>query len=330
MMIFRLSLVVSCLFFTLSGFAQKSAALHSQHQGNPVGINGSSQIFTADTLNFSVFEASTPSLYASPNSGYASGNNEYGDRAKAQAFVLDSSTVLVETLLWFGEKKISSGDPNSKVIVRLIRMDGTGTTTFGETQFGPGSTIDSADLLISNADTAQIMSVAFTPDLRLYDDFMISVDFSELAAGDTLALYSTLDGDALPQRSWEQWSDSTWHTMQQAWDLEIDFAMWPVVDWTTSGIDSPTFFQGLKLSQNTPNPSSGLTAIQYELAQFSDQVNFQIFDVNGKLVYQVSDRNKNAGQHSLNIDISHLSNGAYYYSINTNTGRLTKKMVLSK
>lgn len=308
--------------------AQKGFILESQYSGEPKSSNA--QALTEDTLNYEVFAGSTPSVYASPNSGYAGGNNEYGDLRKAQAFVLDSSGVLVDILLWFGAKNDGSGNPNSKLTVSINQMDGPGMTTFGHTDFGPGSIIESHDLPVSDVDTSQIISVAFTSGLIVYDDFAIMVDFSQLAAGDTIGLYSSADGDALPQRSWEQWSDSTWHTMQKAWDLEIDFAMWPVLDWSTSSINSPNFFEGIKLSQNTPNPTSGLTTIQYELAQYNAQVNFEVYSQIGQLVYSIGLQNQPSGIHTLDIDLGQLTSGTYYYSIKTDSGRLTKKLVITK
>lgn len=322
------TLAFVCLF-SISSIAQKSYIKGKQYSGSPTMLGGPKALAT-DTLGYDNFLESTATIYDSPGSGFASGNNQYGDKVKAQVFVIDSSFVLQEVLLWFGAKDANSGDGNSKVKVKLHNRDGLGAASGGEVDNAPGSGIDSADVLVSDIDVAEFASVDFNNRI-LFGDFAVSVDFSTLSSGDTLGLYTTEDEYAgTTEQSWEKWSDDTWHTMLVAWDLDIDFAIWPVIDASTSGINDSRFFEGIKMSQNTPNPASGETTIEFGLEKYTQKLHLEVYDVSGKKVQDIKHQDLGPGEHKATINTHELSAGTYYYSIKTDTGRITKKMMVVK
>jgi len=317
------------LGLSASSFAQKTSRLSPEHPQKPVAQQIKQS--AGDTLGFTHFFDGTTSLYYVPGGGYVAGNNLYGDKGKAQVFKLDSSLILQEVLLWFGAKEANSGNSNSKAKIYLRNFDSTGVAAGAVQATAPGTLIDSAEILVSQIDTSQFLAVSFTPGRIIYDDFAIEVDFSTLDAGDTLSLYTNSDGEAgVTQLAWELWNNDSWHSMLQAWNLDIDFAMWPVVDQSTSGIESTRFFQGIKLSQSAPNPSAGMTTIEYELQYFNKSVKLEIYDASGRKVYSANAGEQGVGRHQFTLDNRVFSSGAYYYSLKTDDGRLTKKMVISK
>lgn len=325
-----ISLWACMCLFTVSSFAQKSFQLGHQHVGKPHGFKSAAAPPT-DTLGFDDFFESTATIYDAPGSGYASGNNPYGDKAKAQVFALDSSLILQEVLLWFGAKDANSGDVNSKLKVKIHHRNGNGTASGGDVDDAPGEGIDSVEVLVSAIDVAQFTSVVFSNNPIIFDDFAVSVHFSTLAAGDTLGLYTTADGGAATSElSWELWADNTWHTIYDAWDLDVDLAIWPVIDASSSSVADNTFFEGLKMSQNMPNPALEVTTVQFELESHTNYLNFEVFNAAGKKVYAESQSELNAGLHNISFDVSDFASGAYYYSIQTSTGRITKKMLVGK
>ncbi len=327
----KLSIYLSALvcLFSIQAFAQKNYTKGKQRNDRPISL-GQPKALATDTLGFDDFFESVATVYESPGSGYSSGNNQYGDKVKAQVFVIDSSFVLKEVLLWFGAKDANSGDSNSKLKVKLHNRDGIGTASGGDVDNAPGSRIDSAEVLVSDIDIAEFTTVLFN-DLILYGDFAVSVDFSQLSSGDTLGLYTTADGDAsVSERSWEKWMDDTWHTMYVAWDLNVDFAIWPVIDASTSGIEEEAFFEGIRMYQSTPNPASSEVVIQFELQEYTEKLSLEIYDVGGRRIKEVRQNDINAGQHKMTVDVMELSSGSYYYSIKTATGRITKKMLVVK
>jgi hypothetical protein len=83
----------------------------------------------------------------------------------------------------------------------------------------------------------------------------------------------------------------------------------------------------LKVSQNRPNPFALSTVIEFDLTKDSPVV-IKIYDVNGKVVYNHSGQ-FNAGKNEIAIKSTDLkASGIYMYSVETQSEKVMKKMVL--
>jgi len=111
------------------------------------------------------------------------------------------------------------------------------------------------------------------------------------------------------------------------WGMNLDFGIFMIVDQSSANINDNYFVDGIKLSQNQPNPASGSTLIQYEI-ETAGLVTFEMYDLNGKKVLTINDGKQSAGCHSLIVPIENLHNGNYYYSVKSDKHRLTKKMTI--
>ncbi|MFZ4413469.1 MAG: T9SS type A sorting domain-containing protein [Bacteroidales bacterium] len=89
-------------------------------------------------------------------------------------------------------------------------------------------------------------------------------------------------------------------------------------------IDGSNFWLG----QNTPNPTTGLTNIEYNLP-LAGEVKFDIVNLYGQKVY-TSDEKVEAGTHRIDLNVNDLAAGVYYYTIEFKGKRLVKKMVVNK
>ena len=98
-----------------------------------------------------------------------------------------------------------------------------------------------------------------------------------------------------------------------------------------SNIQSPKFatISSASLEQNTPNPFSRATTINYTLPQQFSSAKIIITDKSGNTIKSINV--SGAGKGSLNVDASTLSSGAYQYTLYVD-GKLisTKQMVLTK
>ena len=88
------------------------------------------------------------------------------------------------------------------------------------------------------------------------------------------------------------------------------------------------------LEQNFPNPFNPSTVIKFSLPVDS-KVTIDLYNTLGEKVDQLANKEFSTGNHQVNFDASHLSNGIYYYTLNAqgNNGKSfvsTKKMVLMK
>ena len=80
------------------------------------------------------------------------------------------------------------------------------------------------------------------------------------------------------------------------------------------------------VGQNTPNPASGVTRIEYSLSQPSP-VQFKVTNLLGEVVHeeQLSGRR---GANTVRFDASELNAGIYLYSVASGQAKTTKRMIV--
>lgn len=83
----------------------------------------------------------------------------------------------------------------------------------------------------------------------------------------------------------------------------------------------------MKVSQNYPNPASGSTLINFELAKASD-VQLEIFNATGQQVAAQKFNSMQPGIHAREINISGLTAGVYFYTLTAGNDRITQKMIV--
>ena len=95
-------------------------------------------------------------------------------------------------------------------------------------------------------------------------------------------------------------------------------------------IDQKTLiFQTLNLSQNFPNPFSGNTTIEYSIKQ-KERIRISLFDMYGREIKVLLDEVKSSGNYLLNIDLTELKSGVYFYCLKADAGMISRKLILSR
>ncbi len=84
----------------------------------------------------------------------------------------------------------------------------------------------------------------------------------------------------------------------------------------------------LEIAQNSPNPFSQLTKINYSLTKNST-VKFKVMNILGEIVYNNEYRGKQ-GENDIVFDGSKYKQGMYFYIIESNGMTLTKRMIIEK
>ena len=183
----------------------------------PQGSGGS-----CDTLS-NIGVNDTLALYTNTGGGYVCGHNSFGDLSKTDSFYTSTPGATVDGVIYlFGVAKYSSA--SSKILAR-VWSDNNGK---------PGSVLASENVLIS--DIAQDVTnqsttyVQFTNPVSVNGPFYVGISLI-YANGDTVALFSNLDGNTVPTTAWEQFSDATWHSFDEqfSWGLNISQAIFPIV-----------------------------------------------------------------------------------------------------
>ncbi|NTW32335.1 MAG: T9SS type A sorting domain-containing protein [Bacteroidetes bacterium] len=106
------------------------------------------------------------------------------------------------------------------------------------------------------------------------------------------------------------------------------YEAWIIAESSYGIVGSDTYLNGIQLSQNYPNPSvNGTTTINYALNKSFNNISIEIMDVNGKIINVINEGSKSIGTYSTQIS-NHLASGVYFYSLNADGYRFTKKMVI--
>lgn len=90
----------------------------------------------------------------------------------------------------------------------------------------------------------------------------------------------------------------------------------------------------IRLSQNYPNPFNPSTSIEYTIPAFetgqSTRVNLSVYDMLGRLVETLVNKDQSAGNYKVKFDASSLSSGVYLYQLKAGGTIQSKKMILMK
>ena len=214
-------------------------------------------------------------------------------------------------IVWFAVKDEMSAQPEqSNIWLKLRRYDITTQATIPFIR-GPKETIDSAAFPITDLNAGLLPETGynylpFNSPVLVTSPYGISVSFTEgMQAEDTLAIMHSADDSVLAVgQSWEIWNGN-WRRMVDSWGLNVDFAVFPVIDTTLNSISSLP-----RIDFNIyPNPADNQISIS--LDQPTDVVQVEIIGINGQVV-QIS---QIQGIKNESIDISQLSNGFYLMKI---------------
>ncbi len=103
---------------------------------------------------------------------------------------------------------------------------------------------------------------------------------------------------------------------------------------TVTGVDDVPVARGTRLEQNAPNPFNPVTRINFSI-EHGGRTTLRIFDVAGRLVSTLVDRDLPAGPQSvtwrgMDAQGRQIATGVYFYELRTGGQAMTRSMVLLK
>jgi hypothetical protein len=84
---------------------------------------------------------------------------------------------------------------------------------------------------------------------------------------------------------------------------------------------------GLSLAQNVPNPAVDFTTVNYSIAN-NESVNVIVRDITGRVVMNINEGVKPAGNHSIRLNVENLGAGIYTYTVVAGSSVMTKEMMV--
>ena len=165
-----------------------------------------------------------------------------------------------------------------------------------------------------------------------YTNYELSKDSSYFVAiqafggTDTVLLAANSD---IPQPDYSMFiydTDNTWYYYSQG--VLPAMIRLNTCDFCPPGI-AESEKNNAKLYQNVPNPAVNSTRISYELTK-SGKVTIDICDLTGRKVLSYNEGNQSTGVHSIDVNLTNLCSGTYFYTLNTDDFTKTKKMIVRK
>jgi hypothetical protein len=286
-------------------------------------VKANSSIFFSenDTLNKLNFDSLSYYVYSSPGGGFASGNNVYLDRAKAQEFRAGNLCNIYGVLLYFGKKQFSSLSDSSYVGINFYHLNGIGRNTISASAVCPGNIFYKDSIKVADIDTINGNVLSYNNPIYTDSNFAIGIDFDQLNLADTIALYTNKDGDAgSRENSWEQDAAGNWFTLKYNWPLNVDYAVFPIVNTTVGMQVIKPSLQSLILS---PNPTSvGEVNINISKSLVNT---IHVYNSNLQLItskFEVKD------DLNLTLQLEKLSKGIYFIEVKTQNNIFIEKLIV--
>ena len=255
---------------------------------------------TCDTLGFNVND--TLKLYLAQAGGYVSGNNYYGDLAKANFYnSFDNQKKITSVILWFG---VAVGNNNTNIPVCVWKNDGSNGA--------PGTIISCVNTTIgtikNDVQSQSPTVVSFSTPVTVSTPFYVGIKLPT-TTGDTVALYAV---DVQLNMAWEQWSDQVWYPYdhQDSWGISQKLAIYPIMC-------LPTFAENYAANNLIfVNPNPVISDFEIYAPKFnSSKVTIQITDLYGKLILN---EEKTIENNKLHINIEYFKQGLYILKLKTN------------
>jgi hypothetical protein len=295
------------------------------------------------------FEAGQAANMGYLGGGWVFGVNDAGSKECAQGFRIDMGGLtqygIEEVLLWVaGVRKQSIN--GSDLQIKICAIDDSSHYGTSTTQYDiscPGTVLKTINFPWNNeldtltSDWTYVLPAKLDEPLFVKNDYAVVLNFDDYySKDDTIGFIVSAPGGASNfngiEYTWWKYASTTdfWTLASDVFaNMDRAIAVWPVVDRDFVGINENTFVDGVMLGQNTPNPANGSCQIQYKIKN-AGNVKIEFYNSNGSLVKCINEGNKAAGLYSVTIDLSNLASGNYYYSLNSDNHRMTRKMVITK
>lgn len=314
------------LFVGLSTVAMQANAgtpknIRNTQATRPASFNSFSQqvrgVLSCDSL-MNIGASDTLVLYTD-SIGYVTGQNSYGDLGKAERFTNLNHV---------------NGTVNGVLIFMAVASAANSTDTFSvnvwdESGGMPGAIIGNTNYSYQGAvdDIAAqtITAITFPNPPVVSDYFYAGVQF-DYAAGDTLSIYSNIDGNTSPSTAWELWSDGTsWYPFDDidSWGLSISLAIIPIVCDGVAGVPNVAYDKNVAIY-----PTLAQNQLNVLISNSTSDATVDITDLSGRLV--LSKKLNTMTDHIHQLDLSSVSAGTYMVNATYGTYHSTNKIIVQK
>lgn len=282
--------------------------------------------------------------------GYVSGNNSYGDAAKAEYFnasALNGRQVTGAVILFYrnssknlGTKAGANGNSNGTITVQMLNKTtngSPGTTVLATQNVTLQSIVQTTP--VSNVQyvgnpsigyTTPIIypyKVTFSSPVNITGDFFINVVLPT-TSGDTAVIFqNTIDNTNGYNTAWEKSGGNQWYPFDDAnnsWGISASLAILPTTCPLSTGFNSTSTVASNNIIIY-PNPNNGHFKILTTLGEQTTEVT--ITDLVGRVI---TSHKEKTGNNYMQFDLSNQPNGIYFVTVQSGTEKVTHRINLIK
>ncbi len=272
-----------------------------------------------DTLAYPLIGDYALYIISDNGAGYVSGNNSYGDLAKASYFgAIEPQSTLIGCIFDFAiaKRSLASDQP---IKFKVWESNGINNS--------PGTLITQQEVSLSQiADEVSFgwpSMVFFDEPPSISNPFFAGVELPQ-NPGDTLALYTNLDGDVVAGNGWEQHDNGNWYpysNSQFSWSIEIDHAIFPLMCQAT-GIQNHLFDNQVLVYPIPANDRINVALMEPAYYEAS----ISVLDLTGRICFSQPDKFRSA----TTFNVSHLKSGIYILKIEMGSKVFYRKIMIER
>lgn len=252
----------------------------------------------------------TLTIYSTNDGLFLSGNNEYGDLAKAEYFELPEE----QNVITGGNFYFAVADGENSSVTFVVWNDDNGE---------PGIQLASITKPINEIEqdvaSHQITNIEFLNPVHISGSFFIGV-FLPTLDNDVVAIYTNATQEVSQNTGWEMLSSGNWLAYSESWPISLNHAIYPTLC-TFSDIDEIDLDE---ININVyPNPFDNQIAIDIdELYQVNG---ISVYNYLGCKIYDVNLTERITNKHIINLD--HLNSGIYFIKVETKESQIIRKII---
>ena len=269
---------------------------------------------TCDTLRFPMGGIITYYTISPPDAGYVTGNNSYGDKAKAEFYTAIGSGLAITGFV--AEFAIARSISNSNANITFGIWDNTGAN--GKPGIMKASATYPLSYIIEDIQKNWLTTLNLVEPYVPTGPFYVGIVLPQ-TPGDTVALWCRKHEPAYVGTAWEQWNDNTWHDISVSWpNMNTSMLLHPIVCQIV-GIDEVPDPQ----ASISPNPSNGIVNIK--TWRNKTVINLEVYSISGSKVYAKS---YPGTVNNFNIDLGFLPQGVYVIRLFDESRQHSQKILL--
>ena len=260
---------------------------------------------------------------SAPAQGYIGGNNSNGDLEVMQKFGVSVSGGLYTIMAKIGRKANTTG---AGIIAKMYSID--------PVTHGPDSLMAYTDpVLLADIDTVfshdWFTTFPFAGVIYTTDSFFASIELPS-QNGDTIAIYMTqancFGGN---QQAYVKKANGTFMPLNNggtgSYNLNSDFMIYAVFIPDSSVGNGSITMNDLSLFKAYPNPTTNSVNLNFSILN-STNATVDFVNELGQTTKTIDIGFLSSGIHSINVDVSNLPSGYYYYSVSTEETRLFSRI----